>query len=395
MLRALCLTIVGVCAMGRASADAGPALGANAALKYWQAFATLPRLTEAEENKISLQHLSDPVDDQARKVVAKAEYALRMMHLGAALQRCDWGIPYEQGIDIHLPHGQAARMLCALACLRARVRFEAGKTGEAIDDIVAALKLGRQVSRNGINMTLLVGYAIEHHAGATLALYLPKLDAAGIKDLKTRLVGLPPGGSPAAALRKEEKWALDWFIHQVKGAKDRDSLLTLLSQCSDSEGRSHDAAERGRAILKECGGSAEGVLKCAEETRQSYELMERKLDLPLDQFQAEWDREQMKRAGNPIFKAIYPAEHKVRIVQARADVRRALLAAALDVRLDGRDVLKNHVDPVTGAVFEYVAVDGGFDLSSTWKVDDALRTKWKLDDRLTAPITLIVGARGK
>jgi hypothetical protein len=54
----------------------------------------------------------------------------------------------------------------------------------------------------------------------------------------------------------------------------------------------------------------------------------------------------------------------------------ALLAAALDVQLKGHDALKNHLDPVTGAMFEYVAVAGGFALRSTWKVDDALRTKW-------------------
>ncbi|HEV3118430.1 MAG TPA: hypothetical protein VGY58_15380 [Gemmataceae bacterium] len=396
MLRAWCVVIgILVFPRGPAFADVGGDPGANAALKYWQAFATLPAFTAAEQQKLSLQHLSDPVDAQARALASKGAYALRMLHLGAALPRCDWGIPYEQGIAIYVPHSQAARTLCALACLRARLRFEDGKNTEAIDDIVAAMKLGRQVSRDGINLTLLVGYALEHHALETLALYLPRLNADQIKDVKARLGALPPGGSPAAALRKEEGWALDWFIRQVKEARDRDSLVALLGQCSDADEKNRDAAQRGRALLEECGGSADGVVKFAEESRQSYELMEKKLGLPLDQFEKEWDRELMKRSGNPVFRMIYPAIYKVRLAQARIDVRRALLAAAFDVQLDGRDALKNHADPVVGTPFEYAPFEGGFQLRSPWKVNDESRTKWQLDERLANPIALTVGVRGK
>jgi hypothetical protein len=80
---------------------------------------------------------------------------------------------------------------------------------------------------------------------------------------------------------------------------------------------------------------------------------------------------------------------------ALLDIRRALLAAALDVQLDGRDALKNHADPVVGGLFEYAPFEGGFDLRSKWKVDDESRTKWKVDERLASPITLTDGLRSK
>ena len=82
MLRALCV-IIGILMLplGPAFANAGHDPEANAALKYWQAFATLPTLTAVEQQKLSLQHLSDPVDAQARAVVNKGAYALRMLHL--------------------------------------------------------------------------------------------------------------------------------------------------------------------------------------------------------------------------------------------------------------------------------------------------------------------------
>jgi hypothetical protein len=173
--------------LGSATADAPPDLGAIATLKYWQAFAALPRLTEAEQKKLA-ESLTEPLDERAREIVTKAEYALEMMHRGAALRRCDWGVGYEeQGIHVRLPHAQAARVLSSLACLRARIRFEEGRNAEAIDDVVAALALGRQVSRDGIITMVLVGYAIEHRVSETLARDLPKLNAGMLKDLKDSL----------------------------------------------------------------------------------------------------------------------------------------------------------------------------------------------------------------
>src|SRR5262249_44821379 len=103
----------------------------------------------------------------------------------------------------------------------------------------------------------------------------------------------------------------------------------------------------------------------------------------------------LKRSPNPVFRVIFPDIHKVRMAQARADVRSALLAAALNVQLNGRDALKNHIDPVARTPFEYSAFAGGFELRSPWKVDEGLRAKWQLDDRLSKPITLTVGLRGR
>jgi hypothetical protein len=283
-------------------------------------------------------------------------------------------------------------VLASLVCLRARLRFEDGQNAAAIDDIIAAMTLGRHISRDGINVTLLAGNAIEYRVTEALALYLPRLNSTMIKDLKTRLDALPKGGTPAASLRGEEKWALNWFIRAVRETKDRDSLLTLLTPLTDSEGKG--SPEKARAFLEKSGG-VEGVLKYAEETRACYVAMERSLDLPLDQFQKDWEVQEAKLAGNPVFKVIFPAVAKLRWSQARTDVRRALLSAALAVRLEGPAALKNHPDPIVGGPFEYVPFEGGFKLRSSLKADDNLRAKWKLDEWLTTPLEFTAGPRGK
>ena len=53
MLRAACLTVtILVLPMAPAFAEAGSDPGANAALKYWQAFAKLPKVSPAEQKKL-------------------------------------------------------------------------------------------------------------------------------------------------------------------------------------------------------------------------------------------------------------------------------------------------------------------------------------------------------
>ncbi len=388
MLRALCLaTILLVLPLGHASADAPGDLGANAALRYWQAFATLPKFTDAEQTKLMAEHLTMPLDAQARESVTKAEYSLRMLHHGAVLSGCDWGIDWEaDGIEVLLPQMTAARVLSSLACLRARFRFEEGRGAEAFDDLVAAMTLSRQISMDGSLIGVLVGYNIEARTTNALALYLPKLDPGTIKDLKKRLDALPQGGNPTSGLLVCEAKTLEWFIHKVKSAKDKDSLVALLAPLtrlsSQPEGKARDALEGGRALLNECGGTAAGVLKFAEETRPSYVLTAKQMALPLAQFEKEFARETMRQAGNPVYKIFFPALVNVRRAQARTDVRRALLSAAFAVQLDGPDALKNHPDPVADGSFEYSKFADGFELTSKFKQDDK-------------PIILNVGQRGK
>jgi hypothetical protein len=372
MLRAVYLTMtVLLLPMVAASADAGSDPGANAALKYWQAFATMPKFTDTEQTKLMAEQLTMPLDAHAKELVTKAEYALRLMHHGAVLRNCEWGIGWEaDGIEVLLPQMTAARVLCSLACVRARMRFEEGRNAEAIDDLVAALTLGRHVSLDGSLIGVLVGYNIEARTSESLALNLPKLSAGMIPELKNRLAALPQGGRPAAGLRKCEEKTLDWFIRKVKEAKDKEGLLAFLSFVGISEGKDRDAGDKARAFVQECGGTAAGVIKFAEEARPCYALMAQELDLPLDQFEKAFERETIQRAGNPVFKVFFPALSKCRRSQARADVHRVLLSAALDVQLDNRDALKNHPDPVVGGPFEYAPFAGGFELRSKFLTGD-------------------------
>ena len=353
-----------------ASADAPPDPASNAALKYWQAFSALPKFTDADQAKFH-DYLTSPLDDHAREIVARAEYALTMLHQGAAQRHCDWGVSPDEGIYVRFPQAPASRVLAALACLRARIRFEEGKGAEAVDDITAALTLGRHISLTGTNLMLLVGFAIEHLAIETLAHDLPKLDAGLIKSLTKRLVALPTGMNTAMATESEETFFLDWFIRKAKGAKDKEALVTALDFINNEpEGKPRGSANRARAFIEECGGTPGGVLRLAEETRASYKRTVKMLSQPLDQFEKEFESDGAKQSANPVYKIFFPAVVNVRRAQARIEVRRALLITALAVQVDGRDALKNHPDPIIGGRFEYVPIPDGFELRSKFEGRD-------------------------
>jgi hypothetical protein len=354
----------------------------NAALKYWQAFATLPTFNDAESKKLA-EVLSTPLDDLARKIVSDADYSLRMMHRAAAQPRCDWGVSHEEGIFTRLPQGNAARVLASVACLRARMRFEAGQNGEAVDDLIAGMALGRHCSLSGTNIMLLVGYGIEHRMTDVLALELPRLNVNAIPDLKSRLAALPAGMSMVQATESEEKSYLDWFVRTVKKARDKDALVASLAFIGNGpEGQPTASREKTQAFIEQCGGTADAIVQRAEETHAAYGETVKMLALPLDQFEKEFERNAKKYADNPVYQVFFPAMINVRRAVARMEVRRALLSAALTVRQQGPEALKNHPDPVGGGPFEYRPFAGGFELRS------------RLKGRDDKPVTLTVGKPG-
>ena len=381
MLRILCLTtaVLSIC-WGPVFAEQNPDSKGNAALKYWQAFATLPKFTDAE-NKIIGDCLTAPLDDAARKILTNSEYSLTMLHRAAAVPRCEWSMSYEDGVFALLPQCPAARVLASLACLRARQRFETGQQAEAIEDLLSAMTLGRHISVDGSLIAVLVGYSVEARAIELFAHVLPSFNPKTIKDLKTRVDALPPFGTEATALMACEKETLYWFIRKVKETKDKEGLLKFLGWVGISEEKDRDTGNTAAEFLKECGGTADGVTNFAVEALPSYDKLAKCLDLPLNEFEKEFERESIRQASNPVYKVFFPSLARARQSGVRADVRRALFLAALAVQLDGQSAMKDYLDPFGGGRFEFAPFKGGFELHSKLKGQD------------DKPVTLTVGHR--
>lgn len=366
LLIVLALGLLGASAAAAADDD----LAANAALKYWQAFATLPK----SDDKEYPDFVQMPLDDNAKGLVAPAEYSLEQMHYGAALRRCVWAASMEEdGIRTRLPYLQAARKLAGLAVLRMRLRFAAGQKDGAVDDAVDVLTLSRHASTDGTLIAVLVDIAIDRMATEALAAHLPDLDKAALKKLAARLEALPPASTAADAMRRAElRGGLEWFIRQVKQTKNKDQLLGLLTEMTSGEGKSADEARKEAAkLLEDCGGTAEGVVKYGEQSRPLYETVAQKMSLPPDKFDEEVGGLVKGEAkDNPIFKLLFPAVSHVRRAAARYEATQALRKGALAILIDGPDAAKAQRDPFGDGPLEYEPFDGGFELRSKFKVQD-------------------------
>ena len=201
--------------------DVGHDLAANAALQYWQAFALMPALDKDQE-KLLQDWNKVPLDAAALKLIAASEESRRYLLRGAKLRGCDWGLDYEDGIGLLLPHLNKARELARLAALHARRELEQGHVEAAAEDATAILALARHVGSEPIVISILVRYSIEAIAVDVLAAYLPEMQALAPGIVST-YEALPPGATlQRAYLTMEKELTLRWLVRKLREAEARE-----------------------------------------------------------------------------------------------------------------------------------------------------------------------------
>jgi hypothetical protein len=346
-------------------------LAANAALKYWQAFAHLPPRNDEQQRRIG-DWRATPLDAQARRLVEDSQNSFLYLRRGAALPRCDWSLNYEDGIGLLLPQLDRSRTLTLLTCLRARLALADGHPADALDDILAVFALGRHIS-DPIMVCLLVDYHLEQNAIDAVAMMLPKLDAAALRRVAERLDALPKAGTLEQTLVSERDyfstWAIRWLKEQEQSGGDLRAKVKSLMAGSESED------EILRLVDDK---SAKRLIQALEELRPFYEEQSRLVSLPREQFLAQWPDLEKRQSANATAKAMLPSVIKVVDARDRYRARFAMLKAAVAVARDGQAALAKHNDPFGQGPFEYKALPKGFEL----------RSKLTLEGK---PVSLTVG----
>jgi hypothetical protein len=383
----LCALVL-VTAQINVRADDRPAdLNDNAALKYWRAFSLMPHLTHEEQDRLRREAQTAALDNRIKDLVSQSDAAFHELHHGAKLTHCAWSINVEDGVYLRLPEVQAARTLTDLGIYRIRLRFQEGRSAEALDTALDLIKLGRDASKGSTIIAVLVGIAVEAATEEAVAANLPRAHAAQLKDFSERWQKLPAMGTMAAAmLVGEERGFLLWFIREVEKCNDDDAVLKLLTTILAGQ-PGKDASVEAKAFFAGCGGSKEGVLQKTKEARPKYQEWATNMSLPLGEFKKFWENEKNEAlAKNVVVKTMAPGLYDCRLAEARAEARRKLFKAALAVQLNGAEALTQHPDPFGDGPFLYTAFDGGFQLSS--------KLKHKKDEKSPeTPVTLTVGKR--
>ncbi len=321
-----------------AAAEGKPDLPTNAALEYWGGFSTLP--LDAQQQKIVAEWNTVPLDDAAVKVIESSKISLLALQRGSQVQYCDWGLHFEDGPEMIMPHLAKARDLGRLAGLRARYEFEQGSYRAGVDDVIATLVLARRAGADYPLISLLVQHAMERPLTEMTAKYLPKMDAATLKHLASSLDGLPPGGSIQRSLPGEKQWLIYWLAKELKEGNEnnwKDAFMKLTTG-DDKKGQA-----LVQTVLQAAGPlTPQWKAKLLEDLGNHYDALAKLLDLPQDQFiaQASALHSKMKTA-NPVAGLCIPLLDKVyqRDLQARSQMAlfRTAVAAALEVAENQKD----------------------------------------------------------
>lgn len=355
-------------------------LGENAALTYWRAFAMIPKTTKAENKLVAPTGSGLVPDGKSKKLVVKWQTALRLLHDGATMPNCDWGVNWaKEGPGALLPHLAKARALARAACFRARYRWALGETEEAVEDLRAAIILARHVGPDTGNVLIgvLVKIAIERMALNVVTERLTAMAPETLALVAERLANLPEHGSLRDVILTEKEWSVSWLKRFVREKAEQDEFADFTSTLDDL-GIPKQKQDELRATT---GGTADALLRLLDEAEGFYDELAKLVALPIDEFDdrfAAFNRK-VESARNAVVQSMLPGIGRVRYTHARAQIEWVMLKAAIAVRQSGTDALDRFKDPCGNGRFGYEELDGGF----------RLRSKLMHDAK---PVTLTFGA---
>jgi hypothetical protein len=351
--------------------DVGNDPAANAALKYWQAFALMPTLDKDQEKRLADWN-KVPLDEAALKLVAASEESRRYLLRGAKSRGCDWGLAYEDGMGLLLPHLAKARDLARLAALHARHELEQGRAEAAAEDATAILALARHVGSDPIMISILVRYLIEATAIDLVASHLPELQALA-PGIVSAYEALPAGATfQRAYLTTEKEHTVRWLVKNLRDAEVRKkgAWREVWKDATDRPG-GLDAINRVDSI-EQAVKLTEGLLPVCDELATLVAL-------PREEFDARYPEFKEKtKAAHPLAGYFLTTPDTVLAAQRRNQASMELLKAAIAVVRGGPGKLEAIKDPFGAGPFEYRPLDKGFEL----------RSKLLFHDQ---PVTLTVG----
>ncbi|MEQ1860494.1 MAG: hypothetical protein ABMA13_11215 [Chthoniobacteraceae bacterium] len=344
----------------------------NASPLYWQAFAAMPKLDDAEKRLLDAK--SPTPGDAERALVAKADAALKLFAEASRADFCEWNLDLAKGPSLALPHLGPLRDIAKLALLKARL----GDARAASDQHAQVLLMARHVAATPLLISRLVGISIETMAIESAAAMLPQWDEKTPDFLVYVVQYVEPAPSIAECVAAEGKNMSAWLSVELDAEVKKSGaaldvrawlgqLLAPIDQNSDE-------------VLKQLGTLPKdeaGVRKLIEDYRTQMTELARIIGLPREEMKKEaaaFEQTAKTDAQRNVFIALLaPAVLKARESELKGEARLALLRAALDVQAKGESAL-----PADRAT--YRKTEHGFELTSKEQFDGK-------------PVVLTVGPR--
>ncbi len=351
------------------------AANTNPALFYWQAFTFLPQRSDLEEYSADADYNTLPLNDSYDKLVVRFDNSFKILRKGfESKAECDWGIDMSDGPYALLPHLAKAKWIAQMnGDVRTPYFLRKGQSGQVTTDMLAVLKLGRDTARDGTLISVLVQGAIDNICVKRIADNFAQFDDASVQRLAEGIKELPAHLSVKNAMPVERDGFLTWYKTKIQsfidnpGEKGATALSRqLLVETLDSPEEQPGHKEVPDEVMREAGGTAEGLLAYLDGVEKWYDEIDAIFALPirdipgkLDEFTAKLNKE-----GSILAKEILPAIGKAQKKEFWTQTRLAMLNAAIAYRLHGKTAFDAVPEPVTDGNFELIPTVSGFDVRS-------------------------------
>src|SRR6266850_1131100 len=325
----------------------------NAAVIYRQAFDLFDHLSK--DQKYILGDWRTNVDASVEaELCEKLRPICDLMHQASAVTNCDWGID-PITFDTPLPHLNAARNIARVAIWNA-AHCRSNDVARATDDAVSALQLGHQVSRSAL-VGCFVGMAVQNIASSYVAQKVRSFSGADGQRLAAVFDDPAYEEAPSRAMEQEaaiverlaaslaslpadeamkQFFALGGATSEAPPGLNRATALATLKQVADSE------RELARALASSSEDEYEAWLRHWTELQESSPLAEGFLA------NYDWFVDKMHRS----------------------EIEWKMIVAGLAVAENGPEALAAHPDPASGKPFVYTETADGFELQSSYQVND-------------------------
>lgn len=207
--------------------------GRNAALYYWRAFYTLDRDFQRESGDLlPTDRAPDWKPDAGTVAKLNANGAfIRELLVATRIDRCDFGIAYEEGFMALLPHLGLMRSSGRILVLDARRLMAEGDADGAAERLAGVIRMGVHIRNDNVLISALVSMAVTSLAAgeAEVLAGSGKLTAAGRDTILGALQPLnqADGFGVKRCLEMERNITVDYLRQRLTGPEAGKKLLEM------------------------------------------------------------------------------------------------------------------------------------------------------------------------
>jgi len=338
----------------------------NAALLYYQAFLSCPKVDEPVDTQ--LRDFADgkiALNKEIEGYVESCRSAIKLAIVASEMRECDWGLRYSEGFSMILSHLAQIRTLGRILIADARILASRGEYAEALARCVTVLKITRHVGDKTLISTL-VGWAVEGTTYRCIQDLLGQMpgDLKAMEQLRADLAAL---SKRPLSLKNSLEIEREVVLEQIKMEKVPDLLKDLDPNRSPEESTKLIMEYGGEAFLEQCRDHYSKFMASVMsimESKASYAEAHRRLAEAFEQL----GKDQKKKKEAMFTAATAPGIGRVYDIMIRAATHANVVRTAVELYIakgkSGRlpETLPAGLpkDLFSGEDFEYKKTQAGF-----------------------------------